>query len=161
RLAVVHRTINDLMSPKGFCMKRVFSTLAIFLVTSATALGADEPPAVVRTLIADHCVKCHGPAVQKANLRLDQLTGDLADPATFRTWVKVHDRIQTGEMPPKTKLDPKETAPALRALAEPLTAADLKRQQERGRTAIRRLNRIELEYTLRDLLDLPWLEVKD
>src|SRR5436190_1111919 len=25
----------------------------------------------------------------------------------------------------------------------------------------RRLNRAELEYTLRDLLDIPWLEVKD
>ncbi len=29
-------------------------------------------------------------------------------------------------MPPKTKLTPKETAPALEALAKPLTAADQK-----------------------------------
>ena len=64
-------------------------------------------------------------------------------------------------MPPKAKLGPKETAPALKALAESLTAADQKRQQERGRTVIRRLNRVEFENTLRDLLDLPWLEVKD
>ena len=34
-------------------------------------------------------------------------------------------------------------------------------QDERGRTVMRRLNRVEFEYTLRDLLELPWLEVKD
>lgn len=142
-------------------MNHAFSTLGILLVATSFALGTDEPPAVVRELIASHCVDCHGPSVQKANLRLDQLSGDFADPATFRMWVKVHDRVQAGEMPPKTKLDPKETAPALKALAEPLTAADQKQQQEQGRRVIRRLNRLEFENTLRDLLDLPWLEVKD
>jgi hypothetical protein len=115
----------------------------------------------VRELIAQHCVECHGPAVQKAKLRLDQLTGDFDDPATFRTWVKVHDRVKAGEMPPKGKLEPKETAPALQALSVPLAAAEQKRQQEQGRTILRRLNRVELENTLRDLLELPWLEVKD
>jgi hypothetical protein len=141
-------------------MNRVFSALGVFLATTSIVSGA-EPPTAVRELIANHCVECHGPMVQKAKLRLDQLTGDFAEPATFRTWVKVHDRVKTGEMPPKAKLDVKETAPALKALAEPLAAADLKQQQERGRTIIRRLNRVEFENTLRDLLDLPWLEVKD
>jgi len=63
--------------------------------------------------------------------------------------------------PPKVKLYPKKKTPALKAMAAPLIVADRERQQERGRTVIRRLIRIELEYTLRDLLDLPWLEVKD
>jgi len=142
-------------------MNRVFWTLSIFLVASSNGSGAEDPPAAVRDLITNHCVDCHGPTVQRAKLRLDQLPGDFADPATFRTWVKVHDRVKAGEMPPKAKLGPKETAPALKALAEPLAAADQKRQREQGRTVIRRLNRVEFENTLRDLLDLPWLEVKD
>jgi mono/diheme cytochrome c family protein len=142
-------------------MNRIFLTVGILLAVPSIGLGADEPSGAVRELIANHCVDCHGPTVQKAKLRLDQLTGDLADPAAFRMWVKVHDRVKAGEMPPKAKLGPKETAPALTALAESLTAADQKRQQERGRTVIRRLNRVEFENTLRDLLDLPWLEVKD
>jgi len=142
-------------------MNRIFLKLGIVLAAPSVLLGADEPPVAVRELIANHCVDCHGPTVQRANLRLDQLSGDFADPATFRMWVTAHDRVKAGEMPPKAKLDPKETAPALMALTGPLIAADQKRQQERGRTVIRRLNRVELEYTLRDLLDLPWLEVKD
>src|SRR4051794_33372349 len=125
-------------------MNRLFLKLGILLAAPSILLGAEEPPAAVRDLIESHCVDCHGPTVQKANLRLDKLSGDFADPAAFRMWVKVHDRVKAGEMPPKTKLDPKETVPALQALAEPLMAADQKRQQERGRTAIRRLNRVEI-----------------
>jgi hypothetical protein len=133
-------------------MNRILLTLGSLLAASSIAMGDDERPAAVRGLIENHCVDCHGPTVQKAKLRLDQLTGDFTDPAVFRTWVKVFDRVKAGEMPPKAKLAPKETAPALAALAERLNAIDQKRQQERGRTVIRRLNRVEFENTLRDLL---------
>src|SRR5438045_1888838 len=110
------------------CMKRVLWTLAVLIAATPTSFAAGEPPAAVRELIANHCVDCHGPTVHKANLRLDQLSGDVSDPVTFRTWVKVHDRVKAGEMPPRTKLDAKQSAPALKALAEPLAAADRKRQ---------------------------------
>ncbi len=142
-------------------MIRIFLTVGVIVSAPSVGFGADEPPAAVRELIANHCVDCHGPTVQKAKLRLDQLTGAFADPAAFGMWVKVHDRVKAGEMPPKKKLGPKETAPALMALGDALTSADQKRQQERGRTVMRRLSRVEFENTLRDLLDLPWLEVKD
>ncbi len=142
-------------------MNRMSLALGSWLVVSSCASGAGEPPAAVRGLIASRCVRCHGPTIQKANLRLDQLPADFAEPATFQKWVRVHDRIQAGEMPPGTKLDAKEKAPALQALADWLTAAERQRQQERGRSVIRRLNRVEFENTLRDLLELPWLEVKD
>lgn len=142
-------------------MKRVFWALAVLVTATPISFAAGEPPAAVREMIANHCVECHGPTVHKASLRLDQLPFDIADPATFRTWVKVHDRVKAGEMPPKAKLDSKEAGPVLKALAEPLVAVDRKRQVEQGRTVLRRLNRVELENTLRDLLELPWLEVKD
>src|SRR4051812_26111545 len=127
-------------------MNRLLFALALalaFLLASASAAPGVEAPAAVREMIAKHCVQCHGPTVQKANLRLDRLMDDFADPATFRMWVKVHDRVKAGEMPPRAKLDVKETAPALAALAGPLAAADRKRQEERGRSIVRRLNRVE------------------
>src|SRR4051794_29029047 len=98
-------------------MTPVLSTLGLLLATTSIAFAAEEPPAAVRDLIGSHCVDCHGPTVQKAGLRLDPLSGDFGDPATFRTWVKVHDRVRAGEMPPQAKLDPKETSAALAALA--------------------------------------------
>lgn len=133
----------------------------VVLTVPTSLLGGAEPPAAVRDFLAKHCAECHGAEVQKAKLRLDHLGGDLDDLALFRTWVKVHDRVKAGEMPPRAKLDPKETAPALQALAVSLATAEQKRQREHGRSVMRRLNRVEFENTLRDLLDLPWLEVKD
>src|SRR4051794_25717587 len=100
-------------------MKRVLSTLGLLAATASLAFASGEPPAAVRDLIGNHCLKCHGPTTQKAGLRLDQLSGDLGDPATFRTWIKVHDRVQAGEMPPKARPDAKEAAAALTALAGP------------------------------------------
>lgn len=141
-------------------MSRPSLSVAI-LFAAASMARSDDRPVAVRELIASHCVECHGPTVRKANLRLDQISADLRNPATFRTWVKVYDRIRSGEMPPKTKLDAKETAPALKALEDSLAEADHRRQHERGRSVVRRLNRVEFENTLRDLLEIPWLEVKN
>lgn len=140
-------------------MNRLIAVLGI-LVGILSVASAAEVPTAVRELVTQHCVECHGPTVQKAKLRLDQLSGDLNE-AAFAKWVTVHDRVKAGEMPPKAKLNPKEAAPALTALAGWLAAADQKRQEEHGRRVIRRLNRVEFENTLRDLLELPWLEVKD
>jgi len=49
----------------------------------------------------------------------------------------------------------------LKGLAGLLTNAGNQRQKERGRVALRRLNRTEYENTMRDLFELPGLEVKD
>jgi mono/diheme cytochrome c family protein len=141
-------------------MRRIGVIVILFATANRAVVAAESPP-LVRALIADHCVACHGPEVQKGGLRLDTLSGDFDEPAVFAKWVRVHDRVKAGEMPPKAKLDVKESAAALKALAEPLAAADQKRQDAHGRRVLRRLNRIELENTLRDLFDMPWLEVKD
>ncbi|HYE99343.1 MAG TPA: DUF1592 domain-containing protein, partial [Planctomycetota bacterium] len=46
-------------------------------------------------------------------------------------------------------------------LAGPMVEADRERERREGRSTWRRLNRHEYESTLRDLLGLPWLEVKE
>ena len=77
--------------------------------------------------------------------------------------MKVHDRVQSGEMPPKKKPRPDVAAVKtyLDGLAVPLTAADLAREAKEGRATWRRLNRYEYENSVRDLLQAPWLQVKD
>jgi DNA-binding NtrC family response regulator len=68
--------------------------------------------------------------------------------------VKVHDRVESGEMPPKKKPPAEATAAALRQLRENLIAADRSRAAEAGRAALRRLTRTEFENTVRDLANL-------
>ncbi len=127
------------------------------------AATAQEDADVVRRFLKAHCVECHGPEVQKRNLRLDTFARDFAKPESFAAGVKVHDKIESGEMPPAKHARPpkEEAAAALQALAKELQKADLTRRGSEGRALFRRLNRVEYENTLRDLLALPQLQVKD
>ncbi|MBI3856471.1 MAG: DUF1592 domain-containing protein [Planctomycetes bacterium] len=125
--------------------------------------SAQEDSDALRRYLKAQCQECHGEEVQKHNLRLDTLPRDLSKHESFAAWVRIHDKIESGEMPPaKRERPPKEeTAAALRALRKDLEKADVARRLAEGRAVTRRLNRVEYENTLRDLLVLPQLAVKD
>jgi hypothetical protein len=65
--------------------------------------------------------------------------------------------VVTGEMPPKKETQPKpaERTKFTEHVRDKLHAASLQRQLAEGRVVFRRLNRIEYENTLRDLLGMP------
>lgn len=138
---------------------RLLRSCAIATVTTLCLWNdrarCDEPG--VRRLFQAYCADCHGAENQEGGLRLDSLSADFAAPATFASWVTIHDRLQVGEMPPKDSAQPStsERQAVVKWLGEQLTEADLKRRRAAGRSSVRRLNRTEYENTLRDLLDLP------
>lgn len=124
----------------------------------ATSLLAAEPAAIFER----HCTDCHDAETKKGGLDLTSLPLKLEDRATFATWVKVHDRVASGEMPPKKKARPPE-AELRAALADwetKLTAVDTARLAKEGRVRMRRMTRVEFENTLMDLLALPRLDVQ-
>lgn len=122
-------------------MRRLFIPGLLF----AASLHAFEPK--VRPLIDAHCIECHGEDVQKGKLRLD---GEVS----MKTWIKVHDRIAAGEMPPKKSEQPPQALrdESLKILCESLHAASLEQQRTQGRVPIRRLNGTEYENTVRELV---------
>ncbi|MDB4544844.1 DUF1592 domain-containing protein [Akkermansiaceae bacterium] len=101
-------------------------------------------------------------AEEKGGLNLEDLKIDPSDPREFSIWELVYDRVEAGEMPPKKKDQPnaQEKEAALKWLNGQLQESDRKRQERDGRVPLRRLNRTEYEYTMRDLLHLPELEVR-
>jgi hypothetical protein len=113
--------------------------------------SAATPPGVA--FLEQHCFECHDAEVKKGALDLTTLTFDPLNP----TWVKVHDRVANGEMPPQKKPRPEAQAQAsfLSELAKPVTEAQAALQAERGRGVLRRLNRVEYETAAGDLLGLP------
>jgi mono/diheme cytochrome c family protein len=117
----------------------------------------------VRAFLETNCHACHNGRTKKGNLDLTSLKLDFDDAQAFATWVKVHDRVRDGEMPPKgmPQPDAAERAGFLKALAGPMIAADEARIRREGRAAWRRMNRYEYENTLRDLLGAPWLQIKE
>ena len=148
-----------------FGLRSVFLFLASVALVSAGSLAAtaDDVAVFVRT----HCIDCHGPDAQEGGLRLDTFSLDparIAESANaLRAIVRVHDRVRDGEMPPKDVTQPSigERQKFLAALAPVIVDAERQAAGGTQRTAIRRMNRVEYEQTLRDLLGLPLLRVKD
>jgi cytochrome c553 len=116
---------------------------------------------LVRPFLARHCLSCHGADKPKGDLRLDRLSADFADSALRDRWLALLKRVKAGEMPPKGKPRPSEKE--IQALAdwihENVRVAAASRAAE-GRVVFRRLNRVEYENTIRDLLGVQ-VNLKD
>jgi hypothetical protein len=121
-----------------------------------------EFDARVRPLLASHCTSCHSGEKPKGKLRLDRLSSDLADTATREHWVEVVARVKSGDMPPEGKPRPaeKDIQAFLNWLTPRVSAADSVARAAQGRVVLRRLNRIEYENTVGDLLRIP-IKLKD
>ena len=126
----------------------------LLVLASPRGARADDKP--VREFIEQHCAECHDSTEKKGGLDFAALPSDFANAENFARWVKVHDRIESGEMPPKKKPRPPEAerAAMVKALYDSLVAAERPRLGE-TRTGIRRLTRTEYENTVRDLFDMP------
>lgn len=152
------------------CRAPIFSRLGhsgiVFLIGFSNCLRAQAtgvPAPRVASFIQSHCVECHDADAKKGGLDLTSLEYDLKNPQDFSRWVSVDDKVSAGEMPPKKKSRPAaaELKGFTNYLSSALLSADLGRVANEGRATERRLNRYEYENTLRDLLSLPFLEVKD
>jgi hypothetical protein len=137
--------------------------IALLAASAGASAATGTVPTKLRAFLDRHCVECHDTETKKGGLDLTTLLFDLQSPKEFATWVKVHDRVADGEMPPKKKArpEPKELASFTSKLAVSLTEADLQVVTREGRATQRRLNRFEYENALRDLLHAPWLQVRE
>lgn len=136
--------------------------LAISLSLADRAQAA-KPFAEADAFLRKNCVACHSSKAPKGGVNLAALDFEAANPDNFATWVKVHDRVASGEMPPAGI--PKPAAAAVKdftgRLGQALTQAEKSRSATVGRSTMRRLNAYEYENAIRDLMDTPWLQIKD
>ncbi len=117
------------------------------------ATPAMQFDAQIRPILKKHCLECHGATDPAKDFRIDQLTGNFDDVATQQRWQKLLKRVKAGEMPPKMKPRPSEKeVQALVDWIDAQTAAATAKRTAEGRVVLRRLNRVEYENTVRDLL---------
>ncbi|MCB1235713.1 MAG: DUF1592 domain-containing protein [Verrucomicrobiae bacterium] len=142
-------------------MNRFFLFLAVVggwavLFRAAAATDSETP----RPFLEAHCLKCHGPDKQKGDLRLDTLAFPprAGDEETAEHWLDALDAIESGDMPPKKEARPE---PHATEAALTLIAAALDAVSGPPPPAVRRMNRVEYENTVRDLLgiDTPLAEL--
>jgi hypothetical protein len=144
-------------------MKPTLTLLAAMALGPLANLpAADQPPQAIAALIKEHCAECHDAKTKKGKLDLTALRFNLADPKGMERWVQVFDRVENGEMPPKSEdMKPADRQALLTALEPPLHAASKAEADLHGRGPMRRLNRLEFEQNLRDLLALPDLDIRE
>src|SRR3954470_13413256 len=130
--------------------------------TAATLVQAAELPEQTMAFLDKHCSSCHNDVDKEGGLDLTTVAYTPADLANFSLWVKVHDRVQAGEMPPKEKKRPEaaELRSFVGGLETALTTFEKERSLAEGRVTRRRLNRAEYENSLRDILHAPWIQVQ-
>lgn len=132
-------------------------TLAVALISAGLARADDSRTfrEQVRPVLVKYCQECHSGEKPKGELSLDRLASDFSNSANRERWVLVLRRLQAGEMPPKGKARPdaNETKSVADWVNAEVETARTKRASE-GRVVLRRLNRVEYENTVRDLLGI-------
>src|SRR5262245_1569738 len=131
----------------------VLSAAAPSPVSRAAGPAAPQLDRQVAQFVQQHCVRCHGEKKAEGKLRLDQLGGDFSQTRVFDRWQTVVQRLRAGEMPPEgePRPDSAQVAATVRRLTAQLEEAAAQRRAV-GRVVLRRLNRVEYENTVRDLL---------
>jgi mono/diheme cytochrome c family protein len=158
--------------PKETLLMRWLRTLC-FLALSLSALRADRSAAAepaspsftkdVAPFLAAHCTKCHGGAKPKGGLALDKFADEAAALKDRGVWERVADNLRSGDMPPPARKRPAEKE--LDAVNAWLDAAvfkvDCNGPKDPGRVTIRRLNRVEYNNTIRDLIGVDFQPADD
>lgn len=122
--------------------------------------AASKAPAVT-DFIENYCIDCHDDDSRKGDLDLTTLEFRPTDRNNLASWVKVYDYASSGEMPPKKKRRPdaEDLASFTSSLSQSITTFENAKATREGRATRRRLNRLEYQNTVRDLLKAPWLQL--
>ncbi|MCB1020718.1 MAG: DUF1592 domain-containing protein [Acidobacteria bacterium] len=122
--------------------------------------GAQDSALNRGALVKEYCLSCHSRAGAAGGLALEGVAAQDAS-ANPEVWEQVLKRVRAGEMPPVGM--PRPDAATRKQFVDGLTAtldARAEREPYPGRPVIRRLNRVEYENAVRDLLaiELPLAE---
>lgn len=135
-------------------------------IQSANTADQDQPKPdvtfdkVVQPFFAKHCYDCHNKDLKTANLNLSAFDTAASLTNNRATLKRILERLSAGEMPPPEVIPPKpaEIVAVTQWLAHQLGATpDTNASVEAtsnssGRVTVRRLNRVEYDNTVRDLL---------
>ena len=127
--------------PSNVLVRWVLMFLMVRFVFSI-ALDA-APPTEVARLLSENCKECHNASDMAGGLDIDALDWAIELRENRERWIRVHDRVVRGEMPPESALKEAEITPIAETLKKTLHAEISERQDRDGRTSYRRLNRRE------------------
>ena len=154
------------MIASAYSVSIVLAVLCAASDSRAIAEPSDVPDFKrdVLPILQSHCVRCHGPKKQESQIRLDNLSTNLTDNrAAAENWHEVLNVLNAGEMPPEDEkqLSTKQRATLTRWVSATINRAIDAGRKTDGRVVLRRLNRVEYQNTMFDLLGLKMDYARD
>lgn len=133
-------------------LSKPIAAVAGLMAALAPTVARAGNPANARNLLEAHCFECHGDGAREGDLALDDLLAAADSPTTRQTWRKVWKMVRQEFMPP-AEADPIATSDR-KAITQWVERAELGvdfDHPDPGRVTMRRLNRMEYEFTVNDL----------
>tara|TARA_B100000212_G_scaffold341974_1_gene326893 strand:- start:32204 stop:34690 length:2487 start_codon:yes stop_codon:yes gene_type:complete len=134
----------------ALCFLCLSPALGFFAYAQNIETGTDP-----NEFLKQHCIQCHGEEKQKGDRRFDSLGTDFQSDDTAYVWQEILDVLNLGEMPPKE--EPPPSLKDLRTMVSWITGElelAYARRASNEAPLLRRLNRYEYRYTIRDLFGL-------
>ncbi|TWU01182.1 hypothetical protein Pla52n_45540 [Stieleria varia] len=106
------------------------------------------------SFVRQNCLDCHDGSDGEGGFDASTLTSDLQSPGMMQKWVRIHDRVRNGEMPPPDSepLSEKQITQFTSVASSWLRSTQQQLNETLGRSRGRRLTNVQLERTLGDLL---------
>ncbi|MFN0126591.1 MAG: DUF1592 domain-containing protein [Verrucomicrobiales bacterium] len=126
----------------------------LLLATSSPAESSDAKLAFEKGVVPfvnTYCVECHGSKKSKAGLNLETPLANPASASAMRLWKQALSHVKTHDMPPE-EADKLPTDEERRQFHDAISQIKYLSPKDPGLFVIRRLTKIELGNTLRDLL---------
>ncbi len=138
----------------------------IFLICGFLVSRADDFARVATPLLQKHCYECHGEMKQKGGIEVHHLTSSDSALRHHRFLENIARQIETGDMPPEDDVDVLPTDEERKAMVREIKTVLAKLEsgdfpRNPGRITIRRLNRNEYNYTIRDLFGVNFAPGRD
>lgn len=164
------------MPQTGVFMGRYARGTVVWAVCGVTVCAAFAPQIASAQTAEDHvfsrdvapfleryCTDCHGGSDPEAKLALDryQESGNVQE--DYDVWEKVLSMLTERHMPPAEETQPTEAEihNVLRSIRAELETFDCSQVHRPGRVTIRRLNRVEYNNTIHDLLGIDFEPAAD
>ncbi len=157
------KSLDLVRQAKGFIV--LLAAFATLFIQNRPVAADQESDQLLATFnrqgdefLKSNCSKCHGNERAEADLKL-QLPKDLKDVSKQRKiWEKVLKMVRSGEMPPSEAKQPtlEESTSFVELLSTLIDCADRNADPDPGRVTMRRLNRVEYQNTVRDLVGIDF-----
>jgi hypothetical protein len=132
--------------------------LGVFASPGLRAQDKKEPPLSwdrsIRPIVQRHCFKCHNAEVRKGEIDLTRDENPRLIAQNRKVWQTALEVVQAGEMPPKKAPQPKddERGRLVEFLKKTLGQIECKDDRDPGKPVVRRLNRVEYDACVEDLV---------